>query len=232
MASERPTFQEPGWFTRNVFNRVVAALARLGLSVAGSRVLRVRGRTSGAWRETPVNLLTLEGTRYLVAPRGGVRRGPHHATAARAGAAGRGDAGHAERPADADRHRRGALPAGPGVGYGRAPRARAGDVQRLLGAGNGGGAAGGGRGGHLRGLRRARRLRRAPHRRLAPPRPDSPPARPGARLAGLAGRPVRARVHRRRQAELRQLLRGRAAQAGGPRPDRRRQHAVERPGGG
>lgn len=63
-------FQEPGWFTKNVFNRVVAALTKLGISVAGSRVLEVRGRKSGEWRRTPVNLLTFEGDRYLVAPRG------------------------------------------------------------------------------------------------------------------------------------------------------------------
>jgi deazaflavin-dependent oxidoreductase (nitroreductase family) len=56
--------------TKNVFNRAVAALTRLGLSVAGSRVLEVRGRKSGQPRRTPVNLLTLDGTRYLVAPRG------------------------------------------------------------------------------------------------------------------------------------------------------------------
>jgi deazaflavin-dependent oxidoreductase (nitroreductase family) len=30
----------------------------------------VRGRTSGQWRTTPVNLLTYEGHRYLVAARG------------------------------------------------------------------------------------------------------------------------------------------------------------------
>src|SRR6059058_2568408 len=36
----------------------------------GSRVLEVRGRKSGEWRRTPVNLLTFEGERYLVAPRG------------------------------------------------------------------------------------------------------------------------------------------------------------------
>jgi deazaflavin-dependent oxidoreductase (nitroreductase family) len=53
-----------------VFNRVVAAATRLGVSVAGSRVLEVRGRKSGEPRRTPVNLLTLDGTRYLVAPRG------------------------------------------------------------------------------------------------------------------------------------------------------------------
>jgi deazaflavin-dependent oxidoreductase (nitroreductase family) len=64
------TFQEPGWFTKNVFNRLVAVATRLGLSVAGSRVLEVRGRKSGEWRRTPVNLLVFEGDRYLVAPRG------------------------------------------------------------------------------------------------------------------------------------------------------------------
>jgi deazaflavin-dependent oxidoreductase (nitroreductase family) len=65
-----PRFQEPGWFTRNVFNRVVAVLTRIGLDVAGSRVLEVKGRKSGEWRKTPVNLLLFEGDRYLVAPRG------------------------------------------------------------------------------------------------------------------------------------------------------------------
>lgn len=36
----------------------------------GSRVLEVRGRTSGEIRSTSVNPLTLEGERFLVAPRG------------------------------------------------------------------------------------------------------------------------------------------------------------------
>lgn len=63
-------FQEPGWFTRNVFNRLVALATRLGFSVAGSRVLEVKGRKSGEWRRTPVNLLVFEGDSYLVAPRG------------------------------------------------------------------------------------------------------------------------------------------------------------------
>ncbi|MBN9099261.1 MULTISPECIES: nitroreductase family deazaflavin-dependent oxidoreductase [unclassified Pseudonocardia] len=53
-----------------IFNSVVAGLTRLGVSVWGSRVLAVRGRTSGEWRTTPVNLLTVDGERYLVAPRG------------------------------------------------------------------------------------------------------------------------------------------------------------------
>ena len=63
-------YKRPGWFTKHVFNRLVAWLTRAGLSVWGSRILRVKGRTSGEWRETPVNVLTLEGQRYLVAPRG------------------------------------------------------------------------------------------------------------------------------------------------------------------
>lgn len=52
------------------FNEIVAWLTRRGLSLWGSRVLAVRGRRSGEWRTTPVNLLTHEGERYLVAPRG------------------------------------------------------------------------------------------------------------------------------------------------------------------
>jgi deazaflavin-dependent oxidoreductase (nitroreductase family) len=63
-------YRQPGWFTRNVFNPVVAFLTRQGVSVLGSRVLAVKGRTSGEWRTTPVNLLTYEGRRYIVSPRG------------------------------------------------------------------------------------------------------------------------------------------------------------------
>ena len=63
-------YKRPGWFTRNIFNRAVAGLTRLGVSVLGSRVLEVAGRKSGQPRRTPVNLLTLDGTQYLVAARG------------------------------------------------------------------------------------------------------------------------------------------------------------------
>lgn len=59
----------PGAFDR-VFNGAVALLARLGVSLYGSRVLAVRGRKSGEWRTVPVNLLEHGGKRYLVAPRG------------------------------------------------------------------------------------------------------------------------------------------------------------------
>ena len=65
-----PRYQKPGWFTQHVFNPLIAALTRAGVSVWGSRELRVRGRKSGEWRAVPVNLLTIDGTRYLVAPRG------------------------------------------------------------------------------------------------------------------------------------------------------------------
>jgi deazaflavin-dependent oxidoreductase (nitroreductase family) len=53
-----------------LFNSSVAWLTRRGVSVWGSRVLYVRGRSSGEWRSTPVNPLSYEGHRYLVAPRG------------------------------------------------------------------------------------------------------------------------------------------------------------------
>ena len=60
-----PTGLEP------VFNRLVNALPKWGISVAGSRLLAVRGRTSGVWRTTMVNVLTAaDGQRYLLAPRG------------------------------------------------------------------------------------------------------------------------------------------------------------------
>ncbi|HVH01347.1 MAG TPA: nitroreductase family deazaflavin-dependent oxidoreductase [Miltoncostaeaceae bacterium] len=63
-------YQRPGWFTTNVVNRIVAGLTRAGISVWGSRVLEVPGRTTGEPRRNPVNLLTVDGQRYLVSPRG------------------------------------------------------------------------------------------------------------------------------------------------------------------
>jgi deazaflavin-dependent oxidoreductase (nitroreductase family) len=63
-------YVKPGRSTE-FFNATVARLTKMGVSVYGSRVLYVRGRTSGQWRTTPVNPLTLsDGSRYLVAPRG------------------------------------------------------------------------------------------------------------------------------------------------------------------
>ena len=63
-------YRKPDWFTKNFFNRAVELMTRVGVSVWGSRILRVRGRKSGAWHSHPVNLLTYQGKQYLVAPRG------------------------------------------------------------------------------------------------------------------------------------------------------------------
>jgi deazaflavin-dependent oxidoreductase (nitroreductase family) len=70
MSDTAAHYRAPGWFTRNVFNRSVARLTRMGVSVLGSRVLETRGRQSGQPRRTPVNLLTVDGHDYLVSPRG------------------------------------------------------------------------------------------------------------------------------------------------------------------
>ncbi|MGB0114224.1 MAG: nitroreductase/quinone reductase family protein [Ilumatobacteraceae bacterium] len=61
---------EVDWFTRHVFNPIVSRLTRWGVSLYGSRILAVAGRTSGEMRTVPVNPLTIDGQRYLVAPRG------------------------------------------------------------------------------------------------------------------------------------------------------------------
>jgi deazaflavin-dependent oxidoreductase (nitroreductase family) len=54
-----PRWLKPG-------NRLVIALQRLGLRTGTIQVLTVRGRTSGTMRSTPVSLLTVAGTRYLI----------------------------------------------------------------------------------------------------------------------------------------------------------------------
>jgi hypothetical protein len=63
-------YRKPSWLTKNLFNRTVESLTRVGISFWGSRILRVRGRKSGEWHSHPVNLLTYSGGNYLVSPRG------------------------------------------------------------------------------------------------------------------------------------------------------------------
>jgi deazaflavin-dependent oxidoreductase (nitroreductase family) len=63
-------YKKPGWFTKNVFNRMVAGLHRLGLGVQGSQTLAVRGRKSGEMRTNPVNPFEIDGRTYLLSPRG------------------------------------------------------------------------------------------------------------------------------------------------------------------
>lgn len=51
-------------------NALIRKLAEAGISIAGTRALAVRGRKSGELRGVVINLLTVDGVRYLVAPRG------------------------------------------------------------------------------------------------------------------------------------------------------------------
>lgn len=69
MHTTTPRYLAPSRAER-AFNGLVAALTKAGLGVAGSRVLTVAGRRSGQPRSTVVNVLTLDGERFLVAPRG------------------------------------------------------------------------------------------------------------------------------------------------------------------
>jgi deazaflavin-dependent oxidoreductase (nitroreductase family) len=56
-------YLEPSWLISRVVNPL---LMRLG----AVPTLRVQGRKTGLWRSVPVNVLELDGERYLVAPRG------------------------------------------------------------------------------------------------------------------------------------------------------------------
>jgi F420H(2)-dependent quinone reductase len=62
-------YDEPNVAAR-VFNELIRRLAEAGISVAGSRALRVRGRKTGKPRGVVINLLTVDGRDYLVSPRG------------------------------------------------------------------------------------------------------------------------------------------------------------------
>jgi deazaflavin-dependent oxidoreductase (nitroreductase family) len=69
MAAGPDRYLKPGGAAR-VSNAMMSGISKLGVSLRGSRMLAVRGRTSGEWRVTPVNPLSYGGARYLVAPRG------------------------------------------------------------------------------------------------------------------------------------------------------------------
>ncbi|MCF6390061.1 nitroreductase family deazaflavin-dependent oxidoreductase [Mycobacterium sp. MBM] len=62
-------YDRPGTATR-AFNAAIRQLAELGIGIAGSRALRVRGRVTGEWRSVVVNVLTVDGHDYVVSPRG------------------------------------------------------------------------------------------------------------------------------------------------------------------
>jgi deazaflavin-dependent oxidoreductase (nitroreductase family) len=69
MNSPVPIFREPT-AVEKIFNRVFGFLVGLGLGFSHNYLLEVRGRKSGKLYSTPVDLLELDGKRYLVAPRG------------------------------------------------------------------------------------------------------------------------------------------------------------------
>src|SRR5579864_109852 len=69
MNSNLPEFRAPSAVER-LFNRVFGFLVGLGLGFSYNYLLQVRGRKSGRLYFTPINLLELEGKRFLVAPRG------------------------------------------------------------------------------------------------------------------------------------------------------------------
>jgi hypothetical protein len=51
-------------------NQLIRWLAEAGISIAGTRALRVRGRKTGKRRGVVVNFLTVDGRDYVVSPRG------------------------------------------------------------------------------------------------------------------------------------------------------------------
>jgi hypothetical protein len=63
------SYEEPNRAARAA-NALIRWLAELGISIAGTRALRVRGRNSGKQRGVVINLLTVDGVDYVVSPRG------------------------------------------------------------------------------------------------------------------------------------------------------------------
>ena len=62
-------YDEPNLLAKSA-NEFFRLLAELGISVAGTRAIRVRGRKTGKLRGVVINLLTIDGRDYLVSPRG------------------------------------------------------------------------------------------------------------------------------------------------------------------
>jgi deazaflavin-dependent oxidoreductase (nitroreductase family) len=69
MATDKPYFLRETPVER-VFNRVYGFLVRIGIGAGYNYVLETRGRKSGQTYTTPVNLLEMDGRRYLVSARG------------------------------------------------------------------------------------------------------------------------------------------------------------------
>ncbi len=56
-------YLKPSWLISRIVNPLLVWLGAVP-------TLRVRGRRTGHWRSVPVNVLEVDGERYLVAPRG------------------------------------------------------------------------------------------------------------------------------------------------------------------
>jgi deazaflavin-dependent oxidoreductase (nitroreductase family) len=67
--NDTPAFRKPSPL-ETVFNRVFGFVVGLGFGFPHNYLLQVRGRKSGRLYSTPIDLLELDGKRYLVAPRG------------------------------------------------------------------------------------------------------------------------------------------------------------------
>jgi hypothetical protein len=62
-------YDEPNLAAR-AGNELIRWVAEAGISIAGTRALRVRGRKTGKRRGVVINLLTVDGRDYVVSPRG------------------------------------------------------------------------------------------------------------------------------------------------------------------
>src|SRR5713101_7981752 len=69
MSLPETSFHAPSGLER-VFNRIYGSLIGLGLGFSYNYLLEVRGRKSGRTYSTPIDLLEMNGKRFLVAPRG------------------------------------------------------------------------------------------------------------------------------------------------------------------
>jgi deazaflavin-dependent oxidoreductase (nitroreductase family) len=69
MASAPQAFRAPSPVER-IFNRVFGFLVGIGLGFSHNYLLQVRGRKSGKTYSTPIDLLEMNGKKFLVAPRG------------------------------------------------------------------------------------------------------------------------------------------------------------------
>ncbi len=68
-SANNPEFRNPA-LPERIFNRLFGLLVRLGVGLRHNYLVEAPGRKSGRRYATPINLLELEGRRYLVCPRG------------------------------------------------------------------------------------------------------------------------------------------------------------------